>query len=273
MRQNNYCVQIKGFLNLGHLESQSKLLGHDVHHGSLPPSSLALSCLTLLACFQVICILFFAIISATLPWRLNLDSSDAQPKKSEKTLLSCNDPFLWWGTRVTLHSIFSTHTMTEANYCSCVDGWFLLTQELYSTPFTVSKWGGFAVSGSQTSPLKFQPSSKFPHAQSKYPVGFFPPYDLAPSLYSQESRNASLKNSSDTTKHSRFDLRPLLCWLMMGREQSASPAKWQATCNIIIVVVVSNALQKLEHVAVFHFQALTNKFFEYSAVIQFASPM
>ena len=67
---------------------------------------------------------------------------------------------------------------------------------------------------------------------------------------------------------------------MMGREQSASPAKWQATCNIIIVVVVSNnkdvpifSLQKLEHVAMFHFQALMNKFFEYSDVIHFALQM
>ena len=63
---------------------------------------------------------------------------------------------------------------------------------------------------------------------------------------------------------------------MMGREQSAL----QATYNIIIVVVVSNnndvpivSLQKFEHVAMFYFQALTKKFFEYSAVIQFASPM
>ena len=40
------------------------------------------------------------------------------------------------------------------------------------------------------------------------------------------------KCSSDTTKHSRFDSRPLLCRLMMGREQSASPAKWQATLDI-----------------------------------------
>ena len=48
------------------------------------------------------------------------------------------------------------------------------------------------------------------------------------------------KCSSDTTIHSSFDSRSFLCWLMLGREQSASPAKWQATCNIIIVVVVSN---------------------------------
>ena len=49
-------------------------------------------------------------------------------------------------------------------------------------------------------------------------------------------------------------------------------ARCVQTLNLLENYILQK-IQKLEHVAMFHFQALTNKFFEYSAVIQFASPM
>ena len=67
-------------------------------------------------------------------------------------------------------------------YCSCVDGWFLAfcfqdppRLEICPPPPSLSQNGAGSLSQDQTSPLKFQPSSKSPYVQRTYPVVCFPP--------------------------------------------------------------------------------------------------
>jgi len=254
-----------------------------LEHGSLAPSSLALSCVTLLACSQVFWV-FNRLCNTSLTLESWLFRCSTQKIGKDPTSLQWPLPLMRYQTCIALHYQHINHDWSNHDIIVPVLMYgslpfvFRTHQDSRAVlqPLRCLKMGRVRCLRITNIALEISTEFQVP-IRTEYISG-----RLLPPLHSTVGKVETLpwKCSSDTTKHSRFDSRPLLCWLMMGREQSASPAKWQATCNIIIVVVVSNnkdvpifSLQKLEHVAMFHFQALTNKFFEYSAVIRFASPM